>query len=131
MEGQTDLAKQILDQATDAMIFADRSGTIRRWNRASAVLFGLTAEEISSSIPARPSILCISPRGRAFASPIRTRSQRRRRSPRLKRIELGAGAFANNCQACHQANGEGVPEAFPQLAKSDYLNGDKIRGSRP
>jgi PAS domain S-box-containing protein len=27
------------------MIFADRSGTIRRWNLASAVLFGLTAAE--------------------------------------------------------------------------------------
>ena len=35
--------------------------------------------------------------------------------------------FANNCQACHQADGQGVPDAFPPLAKSDYLNGDKIR----
>ena len=39
----------------------------------------------------------------------------------------GAAVFANNCQACHQADGEGVPDAFPPLAKSDYLNGDKIR----
>ena len=44
-----------------------------------------------------------------------------------ERIKLGADIFANNCQACHQANGEGVPDAFPPLAKSDYLNGDKIR----
>ena len=44
-----------------------------------------------------------------------------------ERIKLGAQIFANNCQACHQANGEGVPDAFPPLAKSDYLNGDKIR----
>jgi len=44
-----------------------------------------------------------------------------------ERIELGAGVFANNCQACHQATGEGVPDAFPPLAKSDYLNGDKVR----
>ncbi len=44
-----------------------------------------------------------------------------------QRIELGAGVFANNCQACHQADGQGVPDAFPPLAKSDYLNGDKIR----
>jgi nitrite reductase (NO-forming) len=44
-----------------------------------------------------------------------------------ERIELGAGVFADNCQACHQANGEGVPDAFPPLAKSDYLNGDKVR----
>jgi nitrite reductase (NO-forming) len=44
-----------------------------------------------------------------------------------ERIKLGADVFANNCQACHQASGEGVPDAFPPLAKSDYLNGDKIR----
>jgi nitrite reductase (NO-forming) len=44
-----------------------------------------------------------------------------------ERIKLGADVFANNCQACHQANGEGVPDAFPPLAKSDYLNGDKVR----
>jgi nitrite reductase (NO-forming) len=46
---------------------------------------------------------------------------------KAERIEIGAGVFANNCQACHQATGEGVPDAFPPLAKSDYLNGDKIR----
>ena len=46
---------------------------------------------------------------------------------KAQRIELGAGIFANNCQACHQADGQGVPNAFPPLAKSDYLNGDKVR----
>ena len=45
MDDQAKLAECILDQAADAMIFADRSGTIRRWNLASAVLFGLTAAE--------------------------------------------------------------------------------------
>jgi PAS domain S-box-containing protein len=45
VDDQAKLAECILDQAADAMIFADRSGTIRRWNLASAALFGLTAEE--------------------------------------------------------------------------------------
>jgi PAS domain S-box-containing protein len=45
VDDQAKLAECILDQAADAVIFADRSGMIRRWNRASAVLFGLTAEE--------------------------------------------------------------------------------------
>jgi nitrite reductase (NO-forming) len=44
-----------------------------------------------------------------------------------ERIKLGADVFANNCQACHQQDGQGVPDAFPPLAKSDYLNNDKIR----
>ena len=30
--------------------------------------------------------------------------------------------------ACHQPNGEGIPGAFPPVAKSDYLNADPIRG---
>ncbi len=44
-----------------------------------------------------------------------------------ERVKLGAEVFANNCQACHQADGAGVPDAFPPLAKSDYLNADKFR----
>jgi nitrite reductase (NO-forming) len=46
---------------------------------------------------------------------------------RQERIKLGEGIYANNCQACHQSHGEGIPDAFPPLAKSDYLNADKIR----
>lgn len=45
MSEQSDLAEQILDQAADAVIYADRSGKIVRRNRASAALFGFTAEE--------------------------------------------------------------------------------------
>ena len=45
MDEPSDLSERILDQAADAVIFADRSGTIRRWNGAAAVLFGFPAEE--------------------------------------------------------------------------------------
>ena len=45
MDDDTNLAERILDQAADAVIFADRSGTIRRWNGAAAALFGFPAEE--------------------------------------------------------------------------------------
>ncbi len=41
----SNIAEQILDQSADAIIFADRSGTIRRWNPAAAALFGFPAEE--------------------------------------------------------------------------------------
>ena len=46
---------------------------------------------------------------------------------KAERVKLGEGVFANNCQACHQGNGEGVADAFPPLANSDYLNADKAR----
>lgn len=44
-----------------------------------------------------------------------------------ERIKLGAVVFDANCAACHQKNGQGIPGAFPPLAKSDYLNADKTR----
>jgi len=44
-----------------------------------------------------------------------------------EREERGKNVFTTNCVACHQANGEGIPAAFPPLAASDYLNADKAR----
>ena len=39
------LAERILDDAADAVIYADRSGTIIRWNPAATVLFGYSSDE--------------------------------------------------------------------------------------
>lgn len=39
----------------------------------------------------------------------------------------GEEVYKQACQACHQANGEGLPNTFPPLAKSDYLLADKTR----
>lgn len=46
---------------------------------------------------------------------------------KAERIELGQKTYVNNCMACHQENGQGIPNAFPPLANSDYLNADKVR----
>jgi PAS domain S-box-containing protein len=45
MEDLSQLADRILDQIADAVIYASCSGEIVRWNRASAALFGFSAEE--------------------------------------------------------------------------------------
>ena len=45
MEDTPSLAEAILEQIADAVIFADATGTIRRWNRAAAALFGYSAAE--------------------------------------------------------------------------------------
>lgn len=39
------LAEWIIDQVSDALIYADRNGDIRRWNPAAAELFGFSADE--------------------------------------------------------------------------------------
>ncbi len=38
---------------------------------------------------------------------------------------FGKSVFTTTCLPCHQANGEGMPNVFPPLAKSDFLNKNK------
>ena len=45
----------------------------------------------------------------------------------LKKLKDGKQVYMNTCFACHQAEGQGIPNAFPPLAKSDYLNADVER----
>jgi nitrite reductase (NO-forming)/hydroxylamine reductase len=42
-------------------------------------------------------------------------------------VKAGEGVYQTVCLACHQADGKGLPGAFPPLAGSDYLLGDKDR----
>lgn len=44
-----------------------------------------------------------------------------------ERIELGKRLFTSICAACHQPTGQGLPNMFPPLAGSDFLNADKNR----
>ena len=37
----------------------------------------------------------------------------------------GEAAYLANCSACHQPTGQGLPGAFPPLAQSDYLSGNR------
>ncbi|MBX3163024.1 MAG: nitrite reductase, copper-containing [Bacteroidetes bacterium] len=39
-----------------------------------------------------------------------------------EKMEMGKRIYNTSCFACHQASGEGIANAFPPLAKSDYLN---------
>jgi mono/diheme cytochrome c family protein len=51
-------------------------------------------------------------------------------SSKAAKIEFGKGLFAVICTPCHQATGGGIPERFPPLAASDFLNADKDRAIR-
>jgi mono/diheme cytochrome c family protein len=39
-------------------------------------------------------------------------------------IERGKEVYAGNCQSCHMENGEGLPDVFPPVAKTDYIKKD-------
>ena len=41
--------------------------------------------------------------------------------PAVAQKPTGSDLYKRNCVSCHQANGEGIPGAFPPLAQSDYL----------
>ncbi len=45
-EIHTDVYRRIVEQTTDAIIFADREGLIRIWNQGAESVFGFSAEEV-------------------------------------------------------------------------------------
>jgi nitrite reductase (NO-forming) len=45
----------------------------------------------------------------------------------VNQMKAGQKVFAGICQACHQADGKGIPSAIPPLAGSDFLMADKLR----
>ena len=46
---------------------------------------------------------------------------------KAERIDAGKRLFTSICAACHQPAGQGLPNVFPPLAGSDFLNADKRR----
>ncbi len=46
---------------------------------------------------------------------------------RDEKIAVGRQLFTSICAACHQPTGRGIPNVFPPLASSDFLNADKNR----
>jgi nitrite reductase (NO-forming) len=44
-----------------------------------------------------------------------------------EQVKAGEALFMGTCSVCHQATGQGLPNVFPPLAKSDYLAADPKR----
>ena len=44
-----------------------------------------------------------------------------------EQIKAGQQLFAGTCSVCHQANGQGLPNVFPPLAKSSLLASEPKR----
>jgi len=47
---------------------------------------------------------------------------------REQQVAAGQVLFKGTCSVCHQENGQGLPDVFPPLAKSDYLLKNPKRG---
>ncbi len=114
---------------TGTFIIVDHS-LERAFNRGALAQLKVGGEEDKLVYSGKTSDLVYQPEGTGIRNASQPAAQAPAAKDKAQRIELGAGVFANNCQACHQADGRGVPEAFPPLAGSDYLNADKFRAIR-
>jgi nitrite reductase (NO-forming) len=109
-----------------AYILVDHSLT-RAFNKGALAQLRVSGGEDKSVYSGKISDEVYQPEGTG----IRVTEQAQKLQPEARnkeeRITRGAMVFKTNCAACHQPNGVGIPNAFPPLAKSDYLNADKIR----
>lgn len=47
-------------------------------------------------------------------------------APDAEQMARGEKIFNEKCFACHQANGQGIPNVFPSLVGSDFLLNQKV-----
>jgi PAS domain S-box-containing protein len=86
MKDVSSLAERIIDHIADAVIYADRTGTIRRWNQGATALFGYSAAEALDQN--------LDPRTSADAALARIRSRHGNR-----RHEAGRSSDPHPCDA--------------------------------
>jgi mono/diheme cytochrome c family protein len=110
--------------------YQDRGELGRRiWDAWKGVYF-----KESMPIANSPESLAITPEERAeIREWVLSGAQRGVRPPpnapknREQKAQFGKVLFVSICSACHQPTGRGIPNMFPPLAGSDYLNADKKR----
>jgi nitrite reductase (NO-forming) len=99
----------------------------RAFNRGALAMLKVAGPEQKDIYSGKTGDLVYHPEGAG----VRTAYEPGRAAPaaanKEERIKAGESVFTNNCMACHQPDGKGVPDAFPPLAQSDFLNADKIR----
>lgn len=99
----------------------------RAFNRGALAQMKVTGDEDKMIYSGKISDEVYFPEGtgiRVTEQPQRLLAPAKSKSESIKR---GEGVYKTNCMACHQPTGLGIPNAFPPLAKADYLNKDKIR----
>jgi len=80
-----------------------------------------SGKEVDSSYlaeKAAPSMAPVAAAAQAAVSGAPTKEQQ---------VAAGKALYSGTCSVCHQGNGEGLPDVFPPLARSDYMMGDKER----
>jgi nitrite reductase (NO-forming) len=65
--------------------------------------------------------------GRSLTLPSAIGSTEKVAGSKAERITMGKDVYKNLCQACHQADAQGMKGVFPPLAKSDFFADDPLK----
>jgi nitrite reductase (NO-forming) len=95
----------------------------RAFNKGALAQLKVEGQQVAETYSGKISDTVYLPEGTAFRN-IDAPAQAPVAKNKTERIAAGKEIFMHNCIACHQAEGQGVPAAFPPLAKSDFLNSD-------
>ncbi|HMY46622.1 MAG TPA: copper-containing nitrite reductase, partial [Leptospiraceae bacterium] len=109
-------------------ILVDHS-IFRTFNKGSLGMLKVEGPEDKNIYSGKQSDTVYLPEGGAIQS-IKEAQEAQKPLSRDESIAAGKIVYTQVCMACHQANGEGMPNAFPPLAKSDFLMKDKQRAIR-
>lgn len=120
----------IVDFAVDGpstLILVDHS-IFRTFNKGALGMIKVPGEHISDIYTGKTNDSVYLPEGGAIQTmPGDTKAETFSAKTVEERISAGKIIYAQNCAACHQPDGRGVPNVFPPLAKSDFLMADKSR----
>jgi len=106
------------------LILVDHS-IFRTFNKGSLGMLNVTGEDNKKIYSGTQSDQVYHPEGGTIQSmPDENRAKPAKAITLTERIAEGKSIYGKTCFACHQASGEGLPNAFPPLAKSDFLNAD-------
>jgi nitrite reductase (NO-forming) len=107
-------------------IIVDHS-IFRAFNKGALGMLKVTGPEDKVIYSGKQADKVYLPEGSAAQSISNPTAETARTLTKAEQITQGKNVYESNCLACHQADGEGIPNAFPPLAKSDFLNADHNR----
>ena len=107
-------------------IIVDHS-IFRAFNKGALAMLKVEGDEDQNIFTGKQADKVYLPEGSAIQSLDETYSVATAKT-KEEQIRFGQRVYEANCQACHQTNGQGIPAAFPPLAKSDYLNANPLLG---
>lgn len=103
-------------------IIVDHS-IFRTFNKGSLGMLKVTGEENKTIYSGTQSDNVYLPEGGTIQSmPANTGPKLKKPATMAERIADGKSIYGKTCFACHQPTGEGLPNTFPPLSKSDFLN---------